>query len=50
MAAVGFSQRGWAWSMSMAVRATEYYEYDLSVRIDDMDIIDVPALQQHIVQ
>ena len=46
-AAVGSSQRNWAWSMFKAVRATGY---ELGIRADDMDVIDVPALQQHIIQ
>ena len=46
-AAVAASKRNWAWSMFKAVHATGY---ELSIRCDDMDAIDIPALQQHIMQ
>ena len=46
-AAVGSSQFNWAWSMFKSVRATGYA---LSIRADDMDIIDVTALRRHLTQ
>ena len=48
-AAVGSSQHNWAWSMAMfkSIRATWY---ELSIRADDMGIIDVTALRQHLTQ
>ncbi len=46
-AAVAASKRNWAWSMFKAVHATGY---ELSIRCDDMDVIDIPALRQHIMQ
>ena len=42
-AAVGASKCNWAWSMFKAVHATTGYE--LGNRCDDMDTIDIPALQ-----
>ena len=47
LAAVGSSRRNWAWSMFKAIRATGY---ELSIRVDAMDIIDITALKQHIVR
>ena len=47
LAAVGSSRRNWAWSMFKAIRATGY---ELSIRADAMDIIDITALKQHIVR
>ena len=47
LAAVGLSRRNWAWSMFKAIRATGY---ELSIRADAMDIIDITALKQHIVK
>ena len=46
-AAVGSSRRNWAWSMFKAIRATGY---ELSIRVDAMDVIDITALRQHILQ
>ena len=46
-AAVGSLRHNWAWSMFKAIRATGY---ELSIRVDDMDIIDIPALRQHMAQ
>ena len=46
-AAVGSSRRNWAWSMFKAIRATGY---ELSIRVDAMDMIDITALRHHIVQ
>jgi hypothetical protein len=46
-AAVASSQHNWAWSMFKAIRATGY---ELSIRVDDMDVINVSALRQHIAQ
>jgi len=41
------SRRNWASSMFKSVRGTGY---ELSIRADDMDIIDVTALRQHLTQ
>ena len=45
--AVGSSRHNWAWSMFKAIRATGY---ELSIRVDDMDTIDITALRQHVAQ
>ena len=45
--AVGSSRHNWAWSMFKAIRATGY---ELSIRVDDMDTIDITALRQHVSQ
>ena len=39
-------KRNWAWSMFTAICPTGY---ELSIRLDDMDVIDIPALQ-HVIQ
>ena len=44
-AAVSLSRHNWAWSMFRAIRATGY---ELCIRADDMDMIDVGALKQHL--
>ena len=44
---MGSSRHNWAWSMFKAIRATGY---ELSIRVDDMDITDIPALRQHMAQ
>ena len=41
-AAVVSSRRNWAWSMFRAIRGTGY---ELGIRVDDMDVIDVTALK-----
>ena len=46
-AAVGCSRHNWAWSMFRAIRATEY---ELGIRVDDMDIVDITTSRQHITQ
>ena len=44
---MGSSQHNWAWSMFKAICAIGY---DLSIRVDDMDVIDITAFRQHITQ
>ena len=46
-AAVAASKRNWAWSMLRAVHATGY---ELSLRCEGMDVIDIPAFRQDIIQ
>ena len=46
-AAVASAHRNWAWCMFKAVRATGY---ELGIRIDDLDIIHISALKQHLTQ
>ena len=46
-AAVVSSRHNWAWSIFRAIRATGY---ELGIRVDDMDVIDISALKQHITQ
>ena len=46
-AAVVSSCPNWAWSMCRAIRGTGY---ELGIRVDDMDVIDITALKQHITQ
>ena len=46
-AAVVSSRRNWAWSIFRAIRGTGY---ELGIRVDDMDVIDITALTQHIAQ
>ena len=45
--AVAASRHNWAWSMFKAIRTTGY---ELSIRVDDMDTIDIVALRQHLTQ
>ena len=45
--AVAASRHNWAWSMFKAIRATGY---ELGIRIDDMDTIDIVAFKQHLAQ
>ena len=40
--AVGSSRHNWAWSMFKAIRATGY---ELSIRVDDMDTIDITGFE-----
>ena len=47
LSSVGSSLHDWAWSTFRAIRATQY---ELGIRVDDMDTIDITALRQHITQ
>ena len=39
------SRRNWAWSMFKVIRAAGY---ELAIRINAMDSIEIPALRQHL--
>ena len=45
--AVAALRHNWAWSMFKAIRTTGY---ELNIRVDDMDTIDIVALRQHLTQ